>query len=39
LNTVTKIWAPLRKLFALPGIPSWLRACERTFDWCGTQTT
>jgi len=22
-----KNWAPLRKLFAHPGVPSWLRAC------------
>jgi len=22
-----KFWAPLRKLFATPGVPSWLRAC------------
>jgi len=21
-----KIWAPLRKLFASPGVPTWLRA-------------
>jgi len=26
LDIVQKIWAPLRKLFALPGDPSWLRA-------------
>jgi len=30
LDTVQKIWAPLKKLFAPPGIPSWLRACLRT---------
>jgi len=24
-----KIWAPLRKLFAPPGVPSWLRACAK----------
>jgi len=22
-----KIWAPLRKPFASPGVPSWLQAC------------
>ena len=27
LDIVQKIWAPLRKLFAPPGVPSWLRAC------------
>jgi len=27
LDTIQKIWPPLRKLFAPPGIPSWLRAC------------
>jgi len=21
------MWSPLRKLFATPGVPSWLRAC------------
>ena len=26
LDTVKKIWAPLRKFFASPGVPSWLRA-------------
>ena len=26
LDIVWKIWAPLRKLFAPPGVPSWLRA-------------
>jgi len=26
LHIVQKIWAPLRKLFAPPGVPSWLRA-------------
>jgi len=25
LDIVQKIWAPLRKLFAPPGVPSWLR--------------
>jgi len=25
-----KIWTPLGKLFAPPGVPSWLRACRRT---------
>ena len=29
LDTVQKIWAPLRKLFATSGVPSWLRACMR----------
>jgi len=28
LDTVQKIWAPLRKLFAPPGVPGWLRACN-----------
>jgi len=28
LDTVQKIWAPHRKVFAPPGVPSWLRA------WC-----
>jgi len=27
LDIVHKIWAPLRKLFTPPGVPSWLRAC------------
>jgi len=27
LDIVQKIWAPLRQLFAPPGVPSWLRAC------------
>jgi len=26
LDIVQKIWASLRKLFATPGAPSWLRA-------------
>jgi len=26
MDIVKKIWAPLRKLFAPPGVPSWLRA-------------
>jgi len=26
LDVVQKNWAPLRKLFAPPGVPSWLRA-------------
>jgi len=25
----SKIWAPLRKSFASPGVPSWLRACSQ----------
>jgi len=29
LDIVQKIWAPLRKLFALPVDESWLRACRR----------
>jgi len=29
LDIVPKIWAPLRKLFAPPGVPIWLRACLR----------
>ena len=28
LDTVQKFWTPLRKLFAPPGVPSWLRACS-----------
>jgi len=28
LKIVQKIWAPLTKLFAPPGVPSWLRACQ-----------
>jgi len=27
LETVQKIWAPFRKLFAPPGAPRWLRGC------------
>jgi len=27
LEIVQKFWAPLRKLFAPPVVPSWLRAC------------
>jgi len=27
LDIVQKIWVPLGKLFAPPGVPSWLRAC------------
>jgi len=30
LDTVQKIWVPLRNLFAPPGVPSWLRACLAT---------
>jgi len=26
LDRVHNVWAPLGKLFALPGVPSWLRA-------------
>jgi len=26
LDIVQSIWTPLRKLFAPPGVPSWLRA-------------
>jgi len=29
LDTIKKIWAPLRKLFAPPGVISWLRACQK----------
>jgi len=32
LDIVQKIWASLRKLFAPPGVPSWLRACEQLPD-------
>jgi len=28
LDIVNNIWSPLRKLFAPPGVPSWLRACS-----------
>jgi len=27
LDTAQKMWAPLKKLFAPPGVPGWLRAC------------
>jgi len=27
-----KIWGPLRKLFASPSVPNWLRACYTTKD-------
>jgi len=27
LDIVEKIWCPLGKLFAPPGVPSWLRVC------------
>jgi len=27
-----KIWTPLRKLFAQPGVPSWLRAWTKPSD-------
>ena len=30
LDIVQKIWAPLGKLFAPLGVPSWLRACHLT---------
>jgi len=30
--TQLKIWAPLRKLFAPSGVPSWLRAWEKPSD-------
>jgi len=26
LDIVSKIWAPLRKIFTTPGVPSWLWA-------------
>jgi len=29
LEIVLKIWAPLRKFFAPPGVPNWLRAWRR----------
>ena len=32
LGIVWKIWAPLRKLFARPGVPSWLRAWAKPSD-------
>jgi len=35
LDIVQKIWAPLGKLFAPPGVPSWLRACWREMAWRG----
>ena len=38
LDTVQKIWAPLRKLFAPPGIPSWLRACHTDSCYCRNWT-
>ena len=30
LDIVQKIWVPLGKVFAPPGVPSWLRACVYT---------
>ena len=33
LDIVQKIWAPLRKLFAPPGVPSSLRACLSVICW------
>jgi len=30
LDIVQKIWAPLGKLFAPPGVPSWLRSWARS---------
>jgi len=33
LDTVQKMWAPLRKLFAPLGTQSWLRACSRGKSW------
>jgi len=35
LDIVQKNWAPLRKPFDLPGVPSWLRACIYV-SWCVT---
>jgi len=42
LEIVQSIWAPLRKLFAPPGVPGWLRAwygvtqCSLRHGWhCG----
>jgi len=32
LDIVQKIWAPLRKFLAPPGVPSWLRAWLRALD-------
>ena len=32
LDIVQEIWAHLRKLFAPPGVPSWLRACLHTAE-------
>ena len=32
LDIVWKFWAPLRKLFASPGVPSWLRAWAKPPD-------
>jgi len=33
LDTVQKIWDPLRKLFAPPVLPSWLRAWAWRVPW------
>ena len=38
LDIVQKIWAPLGKLFAPPGVPSWLRTWSQTL-WPNDQTT
>jgi len=32
LDIVLKIWAPLRKLFATPVVPSWLQAWAKPSD-------
>jgi len=33
MDIVQKIWAPLGKLFAPPGVSSWLRACMSLSLW------
>jgi len=33
LDAVQKFLAPLRKIFAPPGVPSWLRACTELQLW------
>jgi len=33
LDIAQKIWAPLGKLFTLPGVPSWLRTCHQSPPW------
>jgi len=43
LDIIRKIWAHIGKLFAPPGVLSWLRACisrlQQWFPTCGTRAT